>query len=131
MISKKWALTLGLLMAAALVVAACAPAPTPPPAESAVKTLVIGFTASQTGKYNVSSTRQVNGLSQWMKEVNDAGGIKLSDGTVVKFDSVSYDDESSKDRVQERWSSRPIRPPAAIWPAQWTCWPSWIRASRK
>jgi branched-chain amino acid transport system substrate-binding protein len=104
MISKKWTLTLGLLMAAALVVAACAPAPTPPPAESAVKTLVIGFTASQTGKYNVSSTRQVNGLSQWMKEVNDAGGIKLSDGTVVKFASVSYDDESSKDRVQELYT---------------------------
>jgi len=104
MISKKWALTLGLLMAAALVVAACAPAPTPPPAESAVKTLVIGFTASQTGKYNVSSTRQVNGLSQWMKEVNAAGGIKLGDGTVVKFDSVSYDDESSKDRVQELYT---------------------------
>ena len=67
-------------------------------------TMVIGFTTSQTGKYNVSSLRQVNGLMLWMNEVNDAGGITLSDGTVVKFDYKTYDDESTTERVQELYT---------------------------
>ncbi len=67
-------------------------------------TLTIGFTESQTGKYNVSSGRQAKGLRLWMDQVNANGGIKLSDGTVVKFKAVSYDDESSKDRVQELYT---------------------------
>jgi ABC-type branched-subunit amino acid transport system substrate-binding protein len=68
------------------------------------KTVVIGFTASQTGTYNVESTRQINGLNLWLNQVNDAGGITLSDGTVIKFKSVFYDDESSTDRVQELYT---------------------------
>jgi len=105
-----------------LWLAACGPKPTeapaPPteapteapavateaPAPAEVKTAVIGFTTSQTGKYNVSSTRQVNGLKLWMDEVNAAGGIVLSDGTAVQFEAVSYDDESNKDRVQELYT---------------------------
>jgi ABC-type branched-subunit amino acid transport system substrate-binding protein len=39
-----------------------------------------------------------------MKQVNDAGGIKLADGKVVKFESKFYDDESNKDRVQELYT---------------------------
>jgi ABC-type branched-subunit amino acid transport system substrate-binding protein len=76
---------------------------TPTTAQSE-KTVVIGFTASQTGKYNVESTRQINGLNLWLDQVNSAGGITLSDGTVVKFKSVFYDDESSTDRVQELYT---------------------------
>ncbi len=68
------------------------------------KTVVIGFTTSQTGSYNVSSLRQVNGLQLWMNEVNGAGGITLSDGTVVKFDYKTYDDESTTERVQELYT---------------------------
>ncbi len=68
------------------------------------QTMVIGFTASQTGKYNVESTRQINGLNLWLQQVNDAGGIELSDGTVVTFSSVFYDDESNTDRVQELYT---------------------------
>jgi len=68
------------------------------------KTVIIGFTTSQTGSYNVSSTRQVNGLRLWMDEVNNVGGIALSDGTMVKFDYRTYDDESNKDRVQELYT---------------------------
>jgi branched-chain amino acid transport system substrate-binding protein len=67
-------------------------------------TMVVGYTTSQTGKYNVSSLRQVNGLMLWMNEVNDAGGIELSDGTVVKFDHKTYDDESTTERVQELYT---------------------------
>jgi ABC-type branched-subunit amino acid transport system substrate-binding protein len=67
-------------------------------------TVVIGFTASQTGNQNVSSTRQVNGLQLWMDEVNAAGGVELSDGTKVMFEGVSYDDESNTDRVQELYT---------------------------
>ena len=91
-----------------------APAPTEAPQaeptvaeEEAVAeevTMTIGFTTSQTGKYNVSSLRQVNGFMQWMNEVNDAGGIKLSDGTVVKFEHKTYDDESTTERVQELYT---------------------------
>lgn len=113
MFPKKWTPICVLL--AAMLLVACQPVPAPPtaaspaaeeaaPAAAEEKTLVIGFTASQTGKYNVSSTRQVNGLNLWVKEVNEAGGIKLSDGTVVKFKTVSYDDESNKDRVQELYT---------------------------
>lgn len=68
------------------------------------KTVVIGFTASKTGTYNVESTRQINGLNLWLNQINGAGGITLSDGTVIKFKSVFYDDESSTDRVQELYT---------------------------
>jgi branched-chain amino acid transport system substrate-binding protein len=106
---------LTLLMLASLLAAGCAPAatasPAPatqPPAETAApaaaKTAVIGFTASLTGKLNVESTRQNNGLKLWMDQVNEAGGIKLADGTMVKFESKFYDDESNKDRVQELYT---------------------------
>ncbi|NUM48009.1 MAG: amino acid ABC transporter substrate-binding protein [Anaerolineales bacterium] len=67
-------------------------------------TLTIGFTASTSGKYNVESTRQINGLNLWMNQVNDAGGIHLEDGTVVKFTSKFYDDESTAERVQELYT---------------------------
>ncbi len=119
--SRKWILPLILVLALTLVLAACsgqkateAPkaeqpaAATEAPKEEAPaakeKTVVIGFTASQTGKYNVSSTRQTTGLQMWMDDVNKAGGVKLSDGTVIKFKAVSYDDESNKDRVQELYT---------------------------
>lgn len=68
------------------------------------KTVVIGFTASTTGKYNVESLRQINGLNLWINQVNDAGGIELSDGTVLKFATAFYDDESSADHIQELYT---------------------------
>jgi len=68
------------------------------------KTVVIGFTASLTGAQEVSSKRQVNGFNLWMQQVNEAGGITLSDGTVVTFESKFYDDESNKERVQELYT---------------------------
>lgn len=64
----------------------------------------IGFTASQTGNFNVESTRQINGLNLWIDQVNEAGGITLDDGSVITFDTVFYDDESNKDRVQELYT---------------------------
>ena len=108
-----------------LLLAACAPAATPtqapaptqppqeepsatqppatePPAQA--KVVTIGFSASLTGKLNVESTRQKNGLQLWMDQVNAAGGLKLADGTVATFQTKSYDDESNKDRVQELYT---------------------------
>jgi ABC-type branched-subunit amino acid transport system substrate-binding protein len=73
-------------------------------AEKSEGKVIIGYTASQTGSYNVSSTRQVNGLKLWADQVNADGGIELSNGTKVTFEFVSYDDESSKDRVQELYT---------------------------
>lgn len=113
---------LSLLVLGSLTVAACSPqaapaatAPVPPvatqppaatsaPAQPAAKTVTIGFTSSQTGSLNVESTRQQNGLKLWMDQVNQAGGVKLSDGTVVTFKAQSYDDESNKDRVQQLYT---------------------------
>jgi ABC-type branched-subunit amino acid transport system substrate-binding protein len=68
------------------------------------KTVVIGFTASQTGKLNVEGMRQINGLNLWLEQTNAAGGVKLADGAVVKFASKFYDDESNKGRVQELYT---------------------------
>ncbi len=79
------------------------PAATEAPAMTE-ETVVIGFTSSLTGAQEVSSKRQVAGLTLWMNQVNDAGGIKLSDGTVVKFEAKTYDDESNKERVQELYT---------------------------
>ncbi len=107
---------LAFLLSAGMLLTACGPTPTqpataaptqaPPPTKVSVveKTVTIGFTASLTGSLNVESTRQTNGLKLWMDQVNNAGGIKLADGTVVKFQSKFYDDESNKDRVQELYT---------------------------
>ncbi len=97
-----------LVIVSVLWLAACAPKPTEAPATEApaaeAKTMIIGYTASQTGKLEVSAGRQDKGFQLWMKDVNAAGGVTLSDGTVVTFDSVTYDDESNKDRVQELYT---------------------------
>lgn len=78
--------------------------PAAEPVAPVEKMVTVGFTASLTGKLNVESTRQNNGFSMWMDAVNAAGGIPLADGTVVKFQSKFYDDESNKDRVQELYT---------------------------
>lgn len=83
---------------------AAAAAPESPAAAAEEITITIGFTASQTGAQEVSSKRQVNGFNLWMNQVNESGGITLSDGTVVKFAAQSYDDESNKERVQELYT---------------------------
>jgi branched-chain amino acid transport system substrate-binding protein len=76
----------------------------PTVATAADKSILIGFTASQTGKFNVEAIRQINGLNLWMEQVNAAGGIKLPGGTVLKVAAKFYDDESKKERVQELYT---------------------------
>jgi branched-chain amino acid transport system substrate-binding protein len=113
----KFAYLIALLLTISLMLSACAQqATTQAPASQATEapaateatgkevTAVIGYTVSQTGSLNVESTRQANGLNLWMEQVNNAGGIKLSDGTVLKFASKFYDDESNVDRVQELYT---------------------------
>lgn len=114
--NRKLFVLLSVLVFASLLLAACGPQATPPPVATEAptqaateapvveKTAIVGFTASLTGKLNVESTRQNNGFKLWMDQVNAAGGIQLSDGTMVKFDSKFYDDESNKDRVQELYT---------------------------
>jgi branched-chain amino acid transport system substrate-binding protein len=46
----------------------------------------------------------VNGFTLWLNQINEAGGITLGDGTVVKFDFKTYDDESNAERVQELYT---------------------------
>jgi branched-chain amino acid transport system substrate-binding protein len=114
---------LTLLILLGVILSACAPAapteappasvPTQAPAEeepaapeaaAGEETVVIGFTSSLTGAQEVSSKRQVAGFNLWMDQVNEAGGITLSDGTIVKFSAQTYDDESNKERVQELYT---------------------------
>jgi ABC-type branched-subunit amino acid transport system substrate-binding protein len=121
--------TLIALVVVALLAAACAqptaaPAPTqppPPPAQATSEepmpteppapteapmgqvTLTIGYTTSQTGSLNTESVRQSHGLELWMNQVNDMGGIQVGN-SMVTFKGVTYDDESSKDRVQELYT---------------------------
>jgi branched-chain amino acid transport system substrate-binding protein len=98
------------LLAAALVGCQAAASPSAPggggspPAGGPAKTIVIGFTTSQTGSLNVESTRQQHGLQLWIDDVNKAGGIKLSDGTAITFQAKTYDDESKADRIQELYT---------------------------
>ncbi len=110
---RMFSLVMTLLATAGLFLAACGAPPTANqlPAsdtsagtDGATQTAIIGFTASLTGKLNVESTRQNNGLKLWIDQVNAAGGIRLANGTTVKFDSKFYDDESNKDRVQELYT---------------------------
>ena len=94
-----------LLVLLGVILSACGPSAAPTEAPEAVeKTITIGFTSSLTGAQEVSSKRQVAGLNLWMSQVNEAGGINLSDGTVVKFAAKTYDDESNKERVQELYT---------------------------
>jgi ABC-type branched-subunit amino acid transport system substrate-binding protein len=114
---------LALLMVASLILTACGgaapeePAPAEPaepaateaseePAAPAMEeqTVVIGFTSSLTGSQEVNSKRQVDGFNLWLEQVNVAGGVTLSDGTVIKFASHTYDDESNGERVQELYT---------------------------
>lgn len=63
--------------------------------------LTIGFTASQTGRYNTESTRQINGVNLFLDSVAD--GFAVGDGTAT-FNTVFYDDESTTERVQELYT---------------------------
>lgn len=121
--NRKLFALMSALMLASLVLTACGPAATPTeapvvmteaPTEAPVmteapvvvmeKTITIGFTSSLTGSQEVSSKRQVAGFNLWMNQVNEAGGIALSDGTLVTFAAQTYDDESAKERVQELYT---------------------------
>jgi ABC-type branched-subunit amino acid transport system substrate-binding protein len=94
-----------LTLVACLLLNACAaPDQAQPTAQGDGVRVTIGFTISKTGSLNVESTRQTNGLNLWMKQVNDAGGIKLEDGTVAKFDAKYYDDQSTKTSVQQLYT---------------------------
>lgn len=82
-----------------------APAPTEAPAAaSAEETVVIGYTASKTGSLEVPSRGQSQGLQLWLEQVNK-DGVTLPDGTVVKFDAKTYDDESANERVQSLYTT--------------------------
>lgn len=80
--------------------AAPTPTPTPAPVE---KTIVIGFTASQTGKYNAESKEQIQGLNLWAEHLSAKGGIKIGN-MIIKVQFKFYDDESTKERVQELYT---------------------------
>jgi ABC-type branched-subunit amino acid transport system substrate-binding protein len=104
---KRTLIMLTALLAIVSVLAACGEQAPQTPATGGganTKAAIIGFTASLTGKSNVESIRQKNGLQLWMNQVKTNGGVALTDGSKVTFDAKSYDDESNKDRVQELYA---------------------------
>ncbi|MCG3208906.1 MAG: Leucine-, isoleucine-, valine-, threonine-, and alanine-binding protein [Anaerolineae bacterium] len=76
----------------------------PAAAAPAAKTVVIGYTSSKTGAQEVPSSGQTHGLELWLEQVNK-DGVKLADGSVVKFEAKTYDDESASERVQSLYTT--------------------------
>ncbi len=75
------------------------------PAWAGMNKLVIGFTMSQTGKFNSESKEQFQGLKLWADQVNAKGGIYVKMvGKKLPVVFKYYDDESSKDRVQQLYT---------------------------
>jgi len=68
------------------------------PAAPKTQTIVIGFTASDTGKYSAESKEQVQGLQLWAAEVNAQGGFQVG-STMVQVELESYDDQSDAEQV--------------------------------
>jgi len=85
--------------------ATTAPTAAPTAAPKPPKSLLIGYTASQTGAQQVASQKQIEGLQLWLDDVKKAGGIKLKDGTVFMPEVKFYDDESKADRVQTLYTT--------------------------
>lgn len=113
------AAVLVIVLVLSVLLAACAPAPgdvstagaggdaqttVGEAAQAAGDSLLIGYTSSVTGKLNVESTRQTNGLNLWIEQVNAAGGVKLADGRTFLAEARFYDDESNNDRIQELYT---------------------------
>ena len=70
--------------------------------------LVIGFTVSKTGAFNVDSLEQYRGFELWRDQTNAAGGIKAG-GKSYQIELVSYDDESNSKRVQQLYTQMILR----------------------
>jgi len=86
-------LILALLVAASLTL----------PGVVAAKDIVIGFTASETGRLNADSIPQMHGFELWQKQVNSNGGIQVGDQHYkVRF--AHYDDQSKSNRVQQLYA---------------------------
>ncbi|WP_457630350.1 amino acid ABC transporter substrate-binding protein [Oceanithermus sp.] len=67
------------------------------------QTITIGLTVSKTGKYNVESVNQLNGIKLWQQWINDQGGIPVGNKK-YKVELKYYDDESKAERVQQLYS---------------------------
>lgn len=63
------------------------------------KTLRIGFAISKSGPYAAGAGITIYpNYILWTKDVNEAGGIELSDGTYT-IELVEYDDQSSPEEA--------------------------------
>jgi len=73
------------------------------PGIASAKDIVVGFTASETGRLNADSVPQLHGFELWRDQVNADGGIEVGgEKRQVKF--VEYDDQSISNRVQELYA---------------------------
>ncbi|NQT27078.1 amino acid ABC transporter substrate-binding protein [candidate division KSB1 bacterium] len=72
--------------------------------ETPTHTISLGFTTTQTGNNSLVSTRQTNGLTLWINQINAAGGITLEDGSIIKFTAVSHDDAGDEQNVKDLYT---------------------------
>jgi branched-chain amino acid transport system substrate-binding protein len=103
-----------LFILVAFLLTACGPQVTPTPIQGQPslmprientplplqRTILVGFSVSQSGNLSQESKKQTNGLLLWIKQVNERGGIPLASNLVVKFEPRFYDDRSDSEQAK-------------------------------
>ncbi len=68
------------------------------PAPPAKEAIMVGLSASLTGRYELLGKQGLNGLQMWAEGVNDQGGIFVKElGRKLPVKVIYYDDRSDKD----------------------------------
>ncbi|MDA2918862.1 amino acid ABC transporter substrate-binding protein [Desulfobacterota bacterium AH_259_B03_O07] len=67
-----------------------------------MQNIVLGISISLNGRYSIQGKESFEGLSLWIKEVNEIGGIYVRElNKRVPFELKYYDDESSVDKCKQ------------------------------
>ncbi len=88
------------ILTAALAVSVAAAGLLAAPATVAAETVRIGYAVSKTGPNSAGAgITTIPNYTLWVKDVNDAGGLKMPDGSRRMIEVVEYDDRSSSEEA--------------------------------